>query len=347
MSLFDRTVWLDVHFWLTAIAGLPLAIVALTGGVLALDAELRVLSFPAIYDVAAEGDRMHPVEAARLLEREYPDASIFYTGTTPEPGKAWTVYSSVGNLVIDPYDRAVRSAPEGGGWIGLVERWHRALALGAPGRYIVAGASMVLLILIATGLVLWIPMWRGTLRRWWHKQSALGWHNLLGLGTLPLLVVMALTGVMLTFNLAPYVYPLTGTPAVEEPVVEPSEEMSIPLSQAVERAQSAHPDAIVTAFASPWNPTQPIRVFLTRPGSSRSQGWLRAYVHPRTGEVMKTIDRYEHSLASIFELVWFQFHTGGFFGLAGRIVWGLASMLLPVVAGTGLWRWWIKRRVQR
>lgn len=347
MQLFDRSFWLDVHLWLTVVAGLPLAVVALTGGVLALDAELRALSFPEIYEVASEGERMGPVEAARLLEHEHPDADVFYVGTTPEPGKAWTVYSSEGNLVIDPYERAVQPAPEGGGWIGLVERLHRALALGTPGRYVVAGASVVLLILIATGLWLWIPMWRGTFRRWWHKQSALGWHNLLGLGTLPLIVAMALTGVMLTFQLAPYVYPLTGTPPVEEPVVEASEETSIPLSQAVERAQSAHPNSVVTAFASPWNPTQPIRVFLTRPGDSGTQGWLRTYVHPATGEVMKTVDRYEHSFASIFEQVWFQFHTGGFFGLAGRIVWGLASMMLPVVAGTGIWRWWTKRRARR
>lgn len=348
MQLFDRSFWIDVHFWLTVVAGLPLAIVALTGGVLALDAELRVLSFPEIYDVASEGERMAPVEAARLLERKYPDASIIYVGTTPEPGKAWTALSSKGRLVIDPYERVIRPAPEGGGWIGTVERWHRALAMGTPGRYVVAGASIVLLILIATGLWLWIPMWRGTFRRWWRKQSALGWHNMLGLGTLPLIVAMALTGVMLTFHLAPYVYSLTGTPPIEEPVVESSpEEESILLSRAVERAQSAHPSSVVTAFAAPWNPEQPIRVFLTRPGDTGTQGWLRTYVHPSTGQVMKTVNRYEHSFASIVEQVWFQFHTGGFFGLAGRIVWGLASIMLPVVAGTGLWRWWIKRQAGR
>lgn len=348
MPIFNRSFWLDVHFWLTVVAGLPLAIVALTGGVLALDAELRALSYPTIYDVAADGDRMAPVEAARLLERTYPDASIIYVGTTPAPGTAWTVHSSAGPLVIDPYERVVRPAPEDGGWIDVVEQWHRALAMGTPGRYVVAGASIVLLILIATGLWLWVPMWRGTFRRWWRKQSALGWHNLLGLGTLPLIAVMALTGVMLTFNLAPYVYPLTGTPAVEEPVVETaSEKASIPLSRAVAQARAAHPDAVVTAFASPWNPSQPIRVFLARPGDAHPQGWLRVYVHPTTGRVMKTIDRYEHSFASIIEQVWFQFHTGGFFGLAGRIVWGLASILLPVIAGTGLWRWWTKRQAVR
>lgn len=347
MARSASTFWIDVHFWLGVVTALPLLAVAVTGGVLALQPELQAWTFPETYGVLDEGSRMSPVEAARLLEEEYPEADVYYVGSKIETGKPWIVHSSAGKLVIDPYGRTIRPAPEGGGWIGTVEEIHRNLTAGTVGRYVVAGSSIVLLLILGTGLWVWLPMWRGTLRRWWRKGSALGWHNVVGLATLPLLALMAVTGVMLTFGLASYLSTLTLSPEVPEPHVEPSSRREpVSLARAVRAAQGRRPDSRVVGFAEPWNPNQAVRVFMTRT-SSGTRGWVTVFVHPYSGEVILSVDAYAHSWGAMLQKIWFGFHTGDVLGLGGRTAWGLASLLLPVLLGTGLWRWWKKRRARR
>ena len=347
MARSASTFWIDVHFWLGVVTALPLLAVAVTGGVLALQPELQQWTLPEVYAVAGEGSRMSPVEAARLVEREYPEADVYYVGSKVEADEPWIVNSSAGKLVVDPYARTIRPAPEGGGWIGTVEEIHRNLTAGTVGRYVVAGSSIVLLLILATGLWIWLPMWRGTLNRWWQKRSALGWHNVLGLATLPLLVLMAVTGVMLTFGLAPYLSTVTFSPEVPEPHVEPpSDGEPVSLARAVQAAQARRSESRVVGFAGPWNPNQAVRVFMTR-SASGTRGWVTVFVHPYSGEVVLDVDAYAHSWGAMLQKIWFSFHTGDVLGLGGRLVWGIASMLLPVLLGTGLWRWWKKRRARR
>ena len=67
------------------------------------------------------------------------------------------------------------------------------------------------------------------------------------------------------------------------------------------------------------------------------------WVDPYSGDLLQTLDTYEHSAGSIYQHSWWQFHSGEFFGFPGRLVWAVACFLFPLIAVTGVIRWWKKR----
>ncbi len=339
-----RKFWLNIHLYLGLLTAMPLIAVAVTGSILGFRQEIQVMTHPEIFEVHAEGDRLPAADAARKMETKYPGITIFHTAVFQDPSRAWITFSTEGKLATNPYTGAINKVPEDQ-WIDTVEQIHRSLTAGTVGIYIVGISSALLLLLLGTGAWLWIPMIRGTLTRWWKRGTALAWHNVVGVATLPLLAAMAFTGITITFQLMPTVYQVTGSPQFEQPkVARTADNEMISIAEAVETARGIYPDLILTGFKMPWDSTQAHRVSFSRPGNWNDRGWLQVYIHPNTGEVVETVDTYAHSAGSVYQHSFFQFHTGEFFGLSGRIIWALASFLLPLIVGTGIYRWWKKQR---
>ena len=327
---------------------LPLLVIGLSGALLSFRPTLQQWSYPTVYQVEASSERLSASAVAQHIQQAFPEATIFHTSAFQKAGRAWIVYSSEGRLVADPYTGSVRAAPEGD-WTDTLEQVHRSLAGGTAGRYVVGGSSLGLVLLICSGLWLWWPTWRGTLRRWFRRGDTLSWHNVAGLVSTPLLVLMALTGITLTFSVVmPFVFWMTGSPALPEaPEAETLPGRTpITLAQAVDTAQAALPGAVVTAFGGSADGGA-YKVHLGYPGELNDHGWERMYVDPYRGTILRHVDTYSHSAGSIYKQTWWQLHTGEFSGGTGRVVWALASLMLPLLIVTGLLQWWKKQRVKR
>jgi uncharacterized iron-regulated membrane protein len=142
---------------------------------------------------------------AAILLRNQPQAATQFS-----IGRNKTIY-------VDPYSGAILglSSPRAHEFFFMVERLHRSL--GAPlgsknaGHWLIAISNLLFGALILLGIVLWIP------RRWsWRavrasiafrtglrgKAREWNWHNVLGIWcALPLLVI-AFTGVVMSFEWA-------------------------------------------------------------------------------------------------------------------------------------------------
>ena len=345
MAKRTRSIWLKLHLYLGILTGLPLFAVGLTGGVLAFRPELQQWTLPDLYHVEVQGERLSPAEAVGRIRQAFPKATLLHTTAFKDEGRAWITYTSDGRLITDPYSGEVRKVS--GDWTDGVERVHRALAAGEVGRYVVGGASVVLILLSISGLVLWWPMRKGTLRRFLQKGSALGWHNVAGLATLPLLVVMAFTGITLTFGsvVMPLVFSATGSPELPEKPTSAAamKADSISLVSALHIARKALPDATITAFAEPWDEDDVYKIHFGYPGELNEHGWKRLFIDPTGGAIVGRLDTYEHSLGSIYKHSWFQVHTGELFGPVGRTIWSVASLFLSLLFITGIVRWWKKK----
>ena len=346
MAKKTRSIWLKLHLYLGLLAGLPLFAVGLTGGVLAFRPELQQWTLPNLYKVELQGDRLSPGEAVGRIRQAFPETTLLHTTAFKDKGRAWITYTPDGRLITDPYSGEVQRVS--GDWTDGVERIHRALAAGEVGRYIVGGASIILVLLSISGLVLWWPMRKGTLRRFFRKGSALGWHNVTGLATLPLLVVMAFTGITLTFGsvVMPLVFFATSSSELaEKPTSAASAEAdSISLVDALDIARQEAPDATITAFAEPWDKDDVYKIHLGYPGELNEHGWERLFIDPAGGAIVGRLDTYDHSLGSIYKHTWFQAHTGELFGPVGRVIWSAASLFLPLLFITGVVRWWKKKK---
>jgi uncharacterized iron-regulated membrane protein len=109
------------------------------------------------------------------------------------------------------------------------EDWHRWLAAGLEARpsarFITGSANFIFLVLVCSGFFLWLPRqwsWRHIRPGIWFRTGARGrardwnWHNTIGIWCFAPLVVITLSGVVMSFPWAnDLVYRLTGSAVPE------------------------------------------------------------------------------------------------------------------------------------
>jgi uncharacterized iron-regulated membrane protein len=225
-----RRILFWLHLALGAAAGIAILIMSVTGVLLAFerqaiqfaDRDLRSVTVPA--GSSALGLRA-------MLTTASASAGVLPTTLTIRPDPSAAAQFGFGRertLYVDPYAGAVlgegsRAAQQ---FFSTVERWHRTLGepLSARGplRALAAAANLVFVLIVAGGLCLWWPRtWtRPALRAVTVLRPGLrarardfNWHNVVGVWcALPLLLI-TLTGVVISYPWANgLLFRLAGSP---------------------------------------------------------------------------------------------------------------------------------------
>jgi len=209
-SLFYRiSAWL--HLWLGIISGIVIVIVSLTGAILTFEQELRVLVQP--YQSVKEENRpfLPPSQLSEKVMKEFnfPSvAGVFYQGA----GRSAVVpyYSDRTNyrvIYVNPYTAEILHNQ------ALNDDFYRIMLIGhyqlwLPrniGKPIVAYATLIFVITLISGMVLWWPKkWTKTTReasffiktKAKFKRLNYDLHNVLGFYSLLVALVLALTGMV-------------------------------------------------------------------------------------------------------------------------------------------------------
>ncbi|MFO1446539.1 MAG: PepSY-associated TM helix domain-containing protein [Opitutaceae bacterium] len=225
-------------FWLHLasglIAGLSIGIMCFTGTMLAFEKELVAWS-------ERELRRVEPPspDAARLsldgmrssLLRAHPDARPASMVVQRDPGSAVAFTSGrSGAYYVNPYTGEVRQAVAGrmSAFMRTMTDLHRTLGFHGEtsrpvGKLINGVCNLAYCVLALTGLYLWLPRsgsWRSIRAVIWFRRTGSGrardfnWHNAIGLWTAPVVVVLTLTAVPISFRWGgEFIYWITGTPA--------------------------------------------------------------------------------------------------------------------------------------
>ncbi len=231
---------------------------------------------------------------------------------------------------------------------------HYTLLLDRAGRTVLAVLGLVTVPLMGLGLWLWWRArrpgralqvrWRGRVQQWVYDL-----HGVLGALVLPVWLLLVGTGVMLAepdwFKpLLQKVSSVQPAPSCHSPGFEIGQ-ATVTADRVIARAQAQFPGAELRWVETPgrgmpvwrvrlWQPSEPGRRF------PRSQVW----VHAQTGEVLAIRDPVGQSGAESV-LAWLHpLHSGEALGLVGRVAVLLAGVAWLVSVGTGLMRWWHKRR---
>lgn len=170
----------------------------------------------------------------------------------------------LGVYYVNPYTGEVR--PPGPtrlhDFLHLMEDWHRYLALEGDhrplGKAITGAANTAFLFLALSGLWLWWPrQWSARVLRpsLWFLRGATGrsrdwnWHNVLGFWSLPFLVVLTATGLVisyrwasdLAFRAAGEAPPPAAAPAADFNIERPPGTSRLTYAAILHRLQSDHP----------------------------------------------------------------------------------------------------------
>ncbi|MBZ4417241.1 PepSY domain-containing protein [Myxococcus sp. RHST-1-4] len=386
-----RKVLFWVHLVAGVAAGLVIALMSLTGVAIAFEAQ--VLEW-------AERDARHvqapAPDAARLSVDELvarvraarPEAQP--SGVTVYPGPDAAVLVSLGReglAYVNPYTGEVR---EGGarGWrsfFGFMENLHRWLAAQgdgrAVGRAITGAGNAAFLFLAVSGLYLWWP------RKWtrramrpslWFRRGLKGkardwnWHNVIGFWSLPVLIVLTASGMVISYKWASdLVFTVTGNPppATQGPPGQSAVKLPTPPPPGTERLGLDALFAEASKGTPAWKSVSLRLGGGQRPGEPqgaraspapealtftvREQGaWplfasTQVSLNPFTGEQVKQEGYADYNSGRKLR-TWLRFlHTGEALGWLGQLAAAVASLGGVFLVWTGFalaWRRFFPRR---
>ena len=376
-----KKIFAKIHLWLSLPLGIVLTVVCLSGAVLVFEGEITRALHPELYRVAAPADArpLRPSQLADRIGAQMPDSlhlvSLQLSARSDEPCMAAFRETGRKQLSVDPYTGNVNGWTESPAFFGTVRKLHRWLLDPPPskgeksvGKAIVGVSTLALVLILVSGLILWIPRSRKALRnrlkvsysdgrRFWHDC-----HVSLGFYATLLLLVMALTG--LTWSFGWYrtaAYELFGG---TQQTVAAQEDLSrkVDSGNRQSRARSGERtagrehgetetrpfdhavwDDVLEQLTAHYTAYKTIVLTQAEAQVTRRSAMRRidrATFDPRNGRLAE-ITRYEDTPRQQRLRGWFYtFHTGTWGGIWTKILYFLAALIGATLPLTGYYLWW-------
>ena len=209
-----------IHLWLSVPFGILITLICLSGALLIYEQEITEWCRPDLYFVQTVKEAPLPME--ELMERvdaTLPEGSLI-TGVTVSPDAKRTYQVSLSqprraSLYVDPYTGEVKGQNERLPFFSDMFRLHRWLMGSAQsasggmsvGKFLVGLSTLLLVIILLTGILMWLTNRRKPLTksltisftkgwpRFWHDLHVAG-----GIYATILLLAMSLTGLTWSFG---------------------------------------------------------------------------------------------------------------------------------------------------
>jgi uncharacterized iron-regulated membrane protein len=360
----QRTTWIKVHLYLALSAGFFLALMGLSGSLSLYHEDIDELLNPQLVieepqDKYQSLDRiMASVRAAH--PNRYGSWTLEMPRTPHSMITAWydkpteTYFELYAPLMVsvNPYTGEVVASRF---WGQTAATWlldlHTQLRLGRLGWNAVGVLGLLLIVSCGSGLYLWWPGIRalGQAFKFRHQSGmmllAFDLHRLLGLFSAVALIVLASTGVLLSY---PFVLEtLAGASGMEHGETGRTiTSTAIPnnhptgLAAASFVAQGPFPRAELRRVTTPAGDTGIYRINLRqRSEINRRHPYTTVWVDRWSGQIKEVRNPDRFSTGETFATWIWPLHTGEALGATGRLAWFLAGLSLFVLYVSGLLRW--------
>jgi len=366
MSVKKVTVFL--HRWLGLTSGLVVFIVSVTGCLYAFQVEIQNLLQPYRFIEAQTGPMLPPSQLRDIAVQQLPDKHIHaiqYHGTTEAAQAIFYHYEPTYYYIVylNPYSgRVLKVKDMSTDFFYQVLQGHYYLWLPPlVGQTIVVVSMLVFVVLMISGIILWWPRKNGVRQRFtiqwnarWRRKN-FDLHAVMGFYITWLALLFTLTGLVWGFpwftqglywtmsggeTLNLYQEPPSDTTRIHLASPEPSDKVWLTM-------RDLHPDAASLEIHFP---------------ESKS-GCIAANANPAADTYWKTDYRYfdQYTLAEIptnqiygrFDLssnadkvlrLNYDIHTGGIFGLPGKLLAFFGSLICASLPVTGFLLWWGRRK---
>lgn len=356
-----RTVILKIHLILGLAAAIFLAILGLTGSIMAFEGDINHWLHPDLWYVTPRARVLPENDLISMVQNQFPRARVVVVQFSRAPNLAQVMQLGDGTTVyINPYDGAVLGNTVGLSnsdlALGYVHQLHLRLVpdprlaprLAAVGKTVVSFAGLILCLMVPTGLFLW----------WRRKSTSINWkatwfkvffdaHQAVGIYAALFLFIASTTGIMIGFGFGEQTYyAITRSspparpkpwPSVPIPGVRP-----IMADQVLDIARHTMPNATVALLVRPIRVAGSYTVMMRVPEETSEAVHSTVTIDQYSGKVLNVRDYLTDSTG----YRWIRFnrsiHTGDIFGLPTHILVSLSSLLLVVMVITGLVIWWKK-----
>lgn len=368
-----------VHLWLGLFTGLVVFIVSITGTVYVFEEELFRVFHSELYRVKPLGKPLNLSQLRTLAAQAIPGkklTSVEISGdaaepyifsaqkVTPKEKVSLTYFSQVdywNDVFVDPYQGKVLGVVNRKYEFFNVDRQiHQHLLLSKPiGSFIVGGSTLIFILMLLTGFILWLPRQIRNLRsrltiKWnghW-KRTNYDLHNTLGFYALPLLLFIAITGLVWSFKWwEGGIYRILGakekpnfareykTPSLHQPLA-PAEDL------AFAQIQQYVPNSykLIGIYFSD-KADKPMQCYaILNHNQDGWRGFSYFFFDSKTGEFFDRIDHHKKPLAMKWRNSNLDLHTGRIYGWPTQILFTIFSLISASLPLTGFLIWWGKRK---
>lgn len=346
-----------LHLWLGLGAGLVFAVLGISGSVLVFQPELLRWQHPALFAEPAPDEATIAGGLARLLADPPPGVS---GGDLPRAATPyWQLYTrDGGRLYLDAgAERVLLERRTDNDLLLWLRDLHTHLLGGQRGEQLAGVVGLIGLFLLLSGLYLWWPRSGGMVAqlRWFRGPPIrrwLSWHRSLGTLTLPIVLLVALTGVAMVWS--DVARGVLGLLLTDSP--DPTAPAVIAREPQVATSDPAHGRALLTAARTALPQAELARVSLPAADDARLVFRARSdgEWHP-VGRSLVWLDRVRGASIAAVDAsglapaarashAIYPLHGGMVGGWPWRLAVALAGLLPAFLLVTGTLLWWQRRR---
>ncbi|WP_372016848.1 PepSY-associated TM helix domain-containing protein [Tistrella mobilis] len=360
-ALFSRKGLFRIHAWIGLVLGYLLYVICLSGTLAVFGHELAWLGDPAkrVAAPAAGTPRMSWQGLYDRVAAAHPDLTILGLAMDPDALRrpAWALVAGregdLRRVPVDPWTG--EPGPQKAGldlhlWLRV---FHKQLYVvpgvtGVHGALIVGALALPLLVALITGLI--------TTRRWWQaavtlrpgRSARLFWsdlHRFAGVWSMLIGILICLTGLWYLVETAADTVGTGFTEGPALPRIAGAQAQAAPpvdLDLAVARATETFPALVVTTIIPPRRPGHPLVLAGRGDGVLLRDGTEGVALDPTTGAVLQIRDAAGLTLLQRWVNTADPLHFGTFGGVATRILWLVAGLLVSAGILAGLIGAWLR-----
>jgi uncharacterized iron-regulated membrane protein len=362
--LFNRATWIKVHVYLALIAGFFFALMGLTGSISIYREELDELLNPNLVIEQPEGKRQSLDKIMTAVQAAHPNRYGSWTLELPRsPHSMITVWYDKPRetffelyaplmVSVNPYTAEVVASRF---WGQTATTWlldlHTQLRLDRFGSNAVGVLGLLLMVSAGTGVYLWWPGIRGIPEalRIRHKAGmmrlAFDLHRMIGLLSASVLLLLAFTGINLSFP--SLLETLAGSSGMEHgetgrniisTAIPNNHPVGLEAAEFV--ARGPFPRAELRRVTTPAGDSGIYRINLRQSSEvNRRHPYTTVWVDRWSGQVKEVRDPSGFAPGQTFAAWIWPVHTGEAFGATARFIWFVSGIGLFVLYVSGLLHW--------
>ena len=364
-----RRVLFRLHWLIGLSASVVLAVVGISGALMAYDEELLRWLNPGVFNLPARtGPAPTLPQVAAQAQAAIPERPVTFITAASAPTEPWRIWyawptgkrggSSRGELhYFDPATGTLLPEARGQRFFATVKLLHRTLLADEVGKQIVGASTIALVVMALSGLYLRWPRrvtnWRSWLVIRWSRSGRIRWwdvHTVIGTMVLPLYLLAAFSGLYWAYDwYREGLQHMAGMPAAAKAKSTGASGPHKPLDgAALERTWNAFL-ANASNYASATlriddARTSQVDINWLPLNAPHDRAFNRLTLDAATGAVLRQesfTDKppMQRLLAGMLPL-----HNGRYFGPVGIVLVLIGALMLPVFAITGWWLYLDRRR---
>jgi len=362
-----------LHLWLGLASGLIVFWLGITGCILAFEHEISRATQPYRFVENTGKPYLSPAVLKDSVDKYLngkETVSIEYLGTNDAALAYYYDDSVYYQIFVNPYTGHVQKVKDmDSDFFRVITMGHYELWLGEPGQVIISSATLVFLVMMITGLILWWPKnkaaakqrfrfrWKPT-TRWKRKNYDL--HNVLGFYMTWVAIFLAITGLVFGFQwFANSVYFVTSGgktmpehvhPHSDSTLAGSSDRQKIINTVWLELMKEKKADNKV-GLSFPHDSTDALEGYINHNLNSYFNADFYHY-DQYTGKELPTEGVYagkfkDAPLSDKIQRMNYDIHVGAVLGLPGKLLAFFGSLIAASLPITGFYIWWGRRKKKK